>query len=259
MALALMVASVVAVPAPQAASNLSTTTAAPTATVAYKTVSGVTIPATCTPSPGPSKELFNEAKLAQNAVIRSNLFNQSSLFFDFLDECRTVGVTESFGGRTIRADSLTFPALVGNGGSITMGFIKPCGFNTPHVHPRSAEMNVVVAGTLFASSTNENGVNHVNQTLTQYSMTVFPAGAIHTEFNPDCVDAVFVAGFSNEDPGVGQIVQEISGFEGDLLNAAFGGELNVDGADIEAYRSKIPANVVRGVESCLAKCNIAKR
>jgi hypothetical protein len=123
-------------------------------------------------------------------------------------------------------------------------------------------MNVVVAGTLFASVTPENGVAHINHTLTQYSMTVFPAGAIHTEFNPNCDQAVFVAGFGGiggEDPGVGQIAQEFFGFEDDLIQAVVGGELQIEGADIDTWRSKIPANVVQGVESCLAKCNIAKR
>lgn len=257
MAAAFLVASAAAAPA----NNLSTSVA-PTPTTALKTVSGIAIPATCLPSPPPSQSLYEAAVLAPSNQARQNLFNQSSLFFDFQDQCRTVGVVESFGGKTIRADHATFPALVGNGGSITMGFIKPCGFNTPHVHPRAAEMNVVVAGTLFASVTAENGVQHVNHTLTQYSMTVFPAGAIHTEFNPDCTDAVFVAGFGGiggEDPGVGQIVQEFFGFEDDLIAAAVGGELQIAGADIDAWRTKIPANVVRGVESCLAKCNIAKR
>jgi len=197
--------------------------------------------------------------MAPNNAARQNLFTPSDLVFDFTDECRVTGVVESLGGKTIRADHFTYPALVGNGGSITMGFLGPCGFNTPHVHPRAAEMNVVVQGQLFASVTAENGVAHVNHTLSQYQMTVFPAGAIHTEFNPDCTQAVFVAGFGNEDPGVGQIAQEFFGFEDTLIAAAAGGELQVAGADIDTWRSKIPANVVQGVESCLAKCNIAKR
>jgi hypothetical protein len=33
-------------------------------------------------------------------------------------------------------------------------------------------------------------------------MTVFPQGAIHTEFNPDCVPAAFVAAFPDEDVSI---------------------------------------------------------
>lgn len=99
----------------------------------------------------------------------------------------------------------------------------------------------------------------MNHTLNKYQMTVFPQGAIHTEFNPDCTPAVFVASFANEDPGVGQIAQEYFGLEDEIVKGTVGGEIAVDGQDIDAFRSKIPANVAKGVDSCLAKCGIAKR
>ena len=38
-----------------------------------------------------------------------------------------------------------------------------------------------------------------------------------------------------------------------------GGELNVDGADVQKFRTLIPANVAAGVVSCLAKFGLAKR
>jgi hypothetical protein len=41
--------------------------------------------------------------------------------------------------------------------------------------------------------------------------------------------------------------------------ASAGGDLNIDGANINTFRGKIPANVVIGVESCLKKCGIQKR
>lgn len=90
-------------------------------------------------------------------------------------------------------------------------------------------------------------------------MTVFPQGAVHTEFNPDCTDAVFVASFPGEDPGVGQIAREYFGLEDEIVRGSSGGEIAVDGRDIKIFRSKIPANIAKGVDSCLAKCGIAKR
>jgi oxalate decarboxylase/phosphoglucose isomerase-like protein (cupin superfamily) len=163
------------------------------------------------------------------------------------------------GGKTVRADHATFPALLGHGASVTVGFLQPCGFNTPHVHPRAAELNLVVQGKLFASVTAENGVRHMNHTLNQWDMTVFPAGALHTEFNPDCTPAVFVAAFPNEDPGVGQMAQEYFGLENEIVKGSAGGEVTVDGKDIDQFRSLIPINVAKGVDSCLAKCGIKKR
>lgn len=88
-------------------------------------------------------------------------------------------------------------------------------------------------------------------------MTVFPQGALHTEFNPDCEDAVFVAGFANEDPGVLQAAQSLFGLQDGVVKAALAVD-TINGADIEAFRDAIPANVALGVEQCLAKCNIPK-
>jgi hypothetical protein len=214
-------------------------------------------PATTTTPSGLT--LFQQLVLAPNAVERQALLQDGDFIFDFTDPNRVAGVTKGDGGKIVRADHATFPALVGQGGAVAIGFLGPCGFNTPHVHPRAAELNLVVQGRLFASVTAENGARHLNHTLNQYSMTVFPQGAVHTEFNPDCTDAVFVASFPSEDPGVGQIAQEFYGLEDEIVKGSTGGELNVNGADIDAFRLLIPANVAKGVDSCLAKCGIAKR
>jgi hypothetical protein len=64
---------------------------------------------------------------------------------------------------------------------------------------------------------------------------------------------------SRQDPGVGQIAQEFYELEDEVVKGSSGGEVNVNGADIETFRHLIPANVAMGVDSCLAKCGIAKR
>jgi hypothetical protein len=83
-------------------------------------------------------------------------------------------------------------------------------------------------------------------------------GATHTEFNPDCEDAVFVAGFASEDSGVEQVSQTLFGLSAELVKADFGVQ-TINGEDIEELRAKLPANVALGVESCLKKCNISKK
>lgn len=88
-------------------------------------------------------------------------------------------------------------------------------------------------------------------------MTIFPQGALHTEFNPDCTPAVFVAGFASEDPGVLQVAQGFFGLEDDIVRAALGGEAFA-GQDLEKFRTAVPANVAQGVEACLVKCGIQK-
>lgn len=228
---------------------------------AYSTTSSSST--TCaTPLSLPDKGLFESLVLARSAVERSSLLTNDDFVFSFDDPCRNsneLGVVTGQGGKTVRADHSTFPALVSSGGSITVGFLDACGFNTPHVHPRAAELNIVVEGRIFASVTAENGAAHRNHTLSKFDMTVFPQGAIHTEFNPDCTPAVFVAAFPDEDPGVGQIAQNYFGLEDEIVLASAGGDLNIAGATIDQFRGKIPANVVMGVESCLAKCGIQKK
>lgn len=43
-------------------------------------------------------------------------------------------------GDVIAANRKTFPALVGTGSGMAVGFLKGCGFNTPHIHPRATEL-----------------------------------------------------------------------------------------------------------------------
>jgi len=159
----------------------------------------------------------------------------------------------------VRADHATFPALVGSGGAMVLGFLGPCGSNTPHVHPRAAEFNLVVVGRLGAQVVFENGARTItHDSVEKYELTIFPQGAVHTEFNPDCTDAVFVAAFPDEDPGVGQIAQEYFGLSGEVIKASMGGDVQIDGKDIDAFKKLIPANVAMGVETCLKKCGIKK-
>lgn len=203
--------------------------------------------------------LFQQLLLAPNAVERTKLLPDDEQFiFDFKN-APSAGVVTGEGGSIVRADHATFPALVGSGGAVAIGFLGPCGFNTPHVHPRAAELNLVVKGRLVSQSVHENGARTINHNLDTFQMTVFPQGAVHTEFNPDCEDAIFVASFPDEDPGVGQIAQEYFGLSNEIVKGSIGGEVMVDGKDIDEFRSMIPKNVAKGVDSCLAKCGIKKR
>jgi hypothetical protein len=144
---------------------------------------------------------------------------------------------------------------------MTLGFLGPCGFNTPHTHPRSSEINVVVQGQLNTEFILENGARTVSTSLSTFDMTVFPRGAIHTEFNPECTDAIFVAGFADEDPGVQQTAQSFMSLSDDVINAVYGadGDSTINGLDLEKFRDVLPANVALGVEQCLQKCNLGRR
>ncbi|KAI1426988.1 spherulin-1A [Xylaria sp. FL1777] len=202
--------------------------------------------------------LIQSLLLAPTSKLRIPLLNQPGDFkFDFANP-PAAAVTTGKGGHTVASDAASFPALIGNGAAMTLGFLGACGFNTPHVHPRATELNVVVEGRLVSEMVAENGVAPVQNLLDKYQMTVFPRGAMHTEFNPDCNDAVFVAGFNDADPGVQQTAQSFFNLRGDIVQATLGGLDMIDGADLDTFKGLIPANVALGVESCLAKCNIKK-
>ena len=196
---------------------------------------------------------------APTAVDRLLLLKPEDLVFDFGAALGNATNTVGLGGHTVKTDRGVFPALVGTGVGMTVGFLGPCGFNTPHIHPRSAEFNIVVQGALVSEFQLENGLKPIVNPLNQYQATVFPQGAMHTEFNPLCTNSVFVAGFGSEDPGVQQIAQTFFGFRSDLVNAVLGGEGSVNGMDVDQFVGTIPKNVANGVESCLKTCGIQKR
>ena len=205
-------------------------------------------------------DLITQLSNAATAVDRIKLLpNAADHVYDFNNPPNSSAITKGLGGHTVKADRKEFPALIGNSVSMTVGFIGPCGFNTPHTHPRSAEINIVVQGALGTEYVLENGAPVIRNLLNQYQMTVFPQGAIHTEWNPNCDNAVFVAGFASEDPGVQQSAQRLFDLDDDLLMADLGNDLTFAGEDIDQFRSLIPANVALGVESCLARCGLQKR
>ena len=205
-----------------------------------------------------NKALIQSLELAATAKDRINLItNDADFVYDFNNPPQNATTTGK-GGHTVRADRELFPPLIGTGVSMTVGFLGPCGFNTPHTHPRSSEINIAVKGSLITEFTLENGAHSVSNRLDTNQMTVFPQGAIHTEFNPDCYDAVFVAGFASEDPGVQQAAQTFFGLNDDIVKAALGQD-NFAGEDLDKVRSLIPANVAEGVEKCLKKCHISKK
>lgn len=168
------------------------------------------------------------------------------------------------GGEVVPANRKTFPALTGTGLGMAVVFLGPCGFNTPHVHPRAAELAVVTKGSIVSSMIPENGVNNADgtpreilNTLDQFDATIFFQGAVHSQFNPGCGNATFVAALGAEDFGTGQVAQELFGAGNAAVADVFGD--SIDGADVDKLRGAISKNVALGVEQCLKRCNINKR
>ncbi|KAI0318174.1 RmlC-like cupin domain-containing protein [Amylostereum chailletii] len=199
-------------------------------------------------------ELVGQLRQAPTEVDRLRLLSDDDLIFDFLNP-GAVGTVTGAGGHTVEASSNNFPAVVGQGVSMTIGFLGPCGMNTPHTHPRATEINFSVNTTLQAGFLEENGAAFRTVNIAAGSAAVFPKGAIHFEMNPTCEPAMFVAGFNHEDPGVNSISQRYFGLPPDIVGASLGG---VGIVEIQGLESKIPDNVVLGVDECLQRCGIQR-
>ncbi|KAB5590620.1 Ornithine carbamoyltransferase [Ceratobasidium theobromae] len=203
------------------------------------------------------KTLVSELTVAATQSERLAILDDDKDFvFDFLNAAQIKGaVGKGNGGQAVSAKTTTFPALIGNGLAMTVGFLGPCAQNTPHIHPRSAEMLILVAGDKLNTGTfQENGARFVENKLEVGQATIFPMGSIHFQQNLGCDPAIFVAGFANEDPGTLQIAQ---GFFQQLppdTTSATLGELGVE--EVKDISKQIPANIAFGVAECVKRCKI---
>lgn len=198
-----------------------------------------------------------QLKVAGTHLDKLNILSQDSDFkFDFNTAKQGA---QGAGGFITTANMATMPATILTDSSMAIGILGPCGFATPHSHPRASELNLIIEGTLQSSMTLENSARNMNQTLTKLQMTIFPQGSMHMEINPDCSNATFVAAFTNNDAGVQQTAQTFMEFGDQIIGSALGGSVTLDGVDIDAFRGRIPVNVARGVDACLVKCGLKKR
>jgi len=197
-------------------------------------------------------------KSASTEVNRLNLLTDSQFVFDF-NQFKTgndnaTGVTVGKAGRTVAAVPNNFPALIGHGVAMTVGFIEPCGINLPHTHPRATEINFIVSGTFRAGFFLENGARFIGHNLTAGMMTIFPQGSIHFEQNEGCEPAMFVAAFNNEDPGVQTTTLSYFGLPADIAATGF------DGANatlVQELALKLQKNPALGVEECRIRCGLS--
>jgi hypothetical protein len=114
-----------------------------------------------------SPELKIKLKTATTELERVNLLNSQDFIFDFSSfinaTTNLTGLTVGRGGRTVSANPTNFPALIGHGIAMTVGFIEPCGINLPHTHPRATEINFIVSGEFRAGFFLENGAHFIGK------------------------------------------------------------------------------------------------
>ncbi|KAI2776907.1 RmlC-like cupin domain-containing protein [Daldinia loculata] len=244
----------------QTSSNAEETIAAATGDVPAPTSSTANAGSPATPT-GLSKVQQILLSDTRADAINNILKDDSDFVFDF-NKARKFGPGK--GGEVVLATRKAFPALTGTGIGMAVGFLGPCGFNTPHVHNRATELLIVTKGKVMSEMVVENGVENADKkprdimnTIEELQATPYYMGALHTQFNPTCDDVTFIAPLSSDDFGVNTMAQAYFALEDDTIRAAAGN--HIDGADVDKFRGIISTNVALGVEQCLKTCGIAKR
>ncbi|OAA49687.1 Transcription factor [Cordyceps fumosorosea ARSEF 2679] len=163
------------------------------------------------------------------------------------------------------ANPQTFPAMVGTGTSIAAARFPGCSISKLHIHPRAAEMLVLLSGYLVTETIPELGAGGSSggqrvirtEMASPGALTVFDQGALHTQINPDCGDATALTVFSAEDGGFGFVADQAFALPDDVLATQLGDAIS--GADIDRIRAALPAGVAAMVDACVEKCKIPKR
>ncbi|KAJ6605221.1 RmlC-like cupin domain-containing protein [Mycena vulgaris] len=236
-------------------------------------VQGVPMPPASVTTPGPVPTVTNGPEIASGLIVEPSEVDRLTKLlevngtlltgealrqltvFDFNQNQTTEA---GKGGTLLLATVDDFPILEGTGVSTGVAFIEPCGLNIPHTHPRASEMLTVIEGILDTGFVQENGFATVVETqLGPYQATVFPMGSIHFQQNPTCSHAIFVAGFSSEDPGRSDIATNFWMLPSNIVNATLGFPTTIGGSNIDEWRAHIPANLALGVDSCLQACGLS--
>lgn len=135
-----------------------------------------------------------------------------------------------------------------------------CGINTMHVHPRSAELQIVVQGRLITEMMPEDGVLQANgehrvvrNEIAPYQMTLFYQGSSHLQFNPDCTNSTFISSFADEDAGTDYLFHGAWAFSNETLARAVKPVMETE--NTKTVRGGVPLRIYRDVEQCLQRCN----
>jgi hypothetical protein len=129
-----------------------------------------------------------------------------------------------------------------------------------HIHPRAAEIFIVLQGRVITEMIPEGGVlgpdgktpRVIRTELRANQTTIFPQGSFHAQVNPDCTPVVALAAFSSDDPGAALIVPQVFEQGDDFVLPAFGGALSAE--ELKKFREAIPKGAFLEVEACKKRC-----
>ncbi|WCJ25995.1 Germin-like protein 1-1 [Euphorbia peplus] len=139
-----------------------------------------------------------------------------------------------------KASMKEFPALEGQSVSVAALIYPPSGINPPHVHPRSAELLMVLQGVLevgFVDTTNKL----FTQTLQAPDLFVFPKGLVHFQVNTRSDSPAYALGmFGSANAGTSSLPVSVfgSGIAPEILAEGFK-------TDVQTISKLIAANTIK--------------
>jgi quercetin dioxygenase-like cupin family protein len=104
---------------------------------------------------------------------------------------------------------------------MTVAYLKLCGLNSSHTHPRASTISYVTKGTIRCGFWTENTGQFHSFALNEGQGIAFGLGALHFDQNLGCTDAFLVVAFNNEDRGTAQITKGILSLPLGILPATF--------------------------------------
>jgi Cupin len=136
----------------------------------------------------------------------------------------------------------------GGGGSQILFEFAPCGFRTPHHHPRGVENFHILSGEVAANFIRETGGALVTNNITKGFSGYFPLAHFHFLQNIGCEPASAIVMFDNSDEGVINTAVSLR-FPFDTIQGALG---NVD----VVANDKIINDVLQQSRACLKRCGL---
>ncbi|KAH7410377.1 hypothetical protein DE146DRAFT_628888 [Phaeosphaeria sp. MPI-PUGE-AT-0046c] len=168
----------------------------------------------------------------------------------------TGNIIGSNGGHVSGIDPQSFPFIFDADFNVNYATAGPCGILLPHIHPRANEFFTTIDNEFTVGTRLEIGVFGPNNPeyvhkLPKDSGTLFPQGSIHWQINDsqNCKPSTAVVFLTSSDPGSTAVLQE-------PVDASMAKRL-LGRADFEQVRAITPPHIVKLLDKCFERCNIA--
>jgi oxalate decarboxylase/phosphoglucose isomerase-like protein (cupin superfamily) len=152
--------------------------------------------------------------------------------------------------KNLKALRLSNGAFGGGGNQILFEF-EPCGFRTPHHHPRGTENFFILEGKVAANIIREGGGALISNQITKGYSGFFPQAHFHFLQNIGCEPASAIVMFDNNDPGVINTAASLN-LPFDTIQGALGN------FDLVA-NAEIIADTMQQSKACLKRCGLVDK